>query len=124
MGMAHRRDAWSESDVMAQQQSATARDIAEIGRLLRELEARFESLGGSAKADAAQAGGAAADMLSDALLAVTERVRETARSASGEAARVGSDAVHRIESEIGHRPFAMLAVAAGIGFLLGYLNRR
>jgi ElaB/YqjD/DUF883 family membrane-anchored ribosome-binding protein len=39
------------------------------------------------------------------------------------ASQLGSDAMKRLAKEVDERPLAMLAVAAGIGFLFG-LSRR
>jgi ElaB/YqjD/DUF883 family membrane-anchored ribosome-binding protein len=36
-----------------------------------------------------------------------------------EAARIGSDALKKLSDEIEHRPLLMVAIAAGIGFILG-----
>lgn len=117
--------------------SATAREIAEIGQLLRQLEGRLGHLGASATAQAREAGSAIPAMISDALSDLTERfrdsdlaerfrdtVRDRARNVGDQAARAGSSAWHKIEDEIGHRPLATLALAAGIGFLVGVLGRR
>lgn len=117
--------------------SATAREIGEIEELLRQLEGRFQRLGGSAIADAREAGGAIPEMISEALADLTERLRavvqDRAHDVGAHAARagsdawrkvVGSDAWHKVEDEVSHRPLATLAVVAGIGFLVGVLGRR
>lgn len=104
--------------------SASAREVAEVARLLRELQARVESLGAAAKTDASNVSSAIPDMLSEILGDLTGRVRQGARSVGGEASRVGHDALHKFEEEVGNRPLATIAVAAGIGFLLGIMNRR
>jgi len=107
---------------------ATSRDIAEIGRLLRDLEGQFGHLAQSVAVDARQASSTVPDMISQALSDIAERVRATvqysARSVGEEATRVGSGAWRKIEDEVVHRPLAALAIAAGIGFLIGALNRR
>ena len=40
------------------------------------------------------------------------------------ASRLGSDTIRKLTDEVEHRPFTMLAIAAGIGFLAGLANRR
>jgi len=45
-------------------------------------------------------------------------------SVADEASRLGGDAIKRLTDEVEARPFIMLAVAAGIGFLAGLANRR
>ena len=108
-------------------QSATARDISEIAQLLRQLEGRLHKLGASATSDAREAGAAVPGMISDALDTLPDRFRSVLRENSHfgqEAAKFGSDAWHKVEDEIGHRPLTTLAIAAGIGFLFGLLGRR
>ena len=108
--------------------SATAREIAEIEQLLRQLEGRLARLGVSAAADIREAGSAIPGLVSDAFGALTEHLRDrfgdSARHAGEEAARAGSRAWHRVEGEISHRPLATLAVVAGLGLLVGMLGRR
>ena len=38
--------------------------------------------------------------------------------------RMGNDALHRITTEVEHRPLATLAVAIGVGILIGIAGRR
>jgi ElaB/YqjD/DUF883 family membrane-anchored ribosome-binding protein len=104
--------------------TATAREIAEIGRLLRDLQERVTHLGPAAKADMSEGSRVLPEMISEALAELAGGIRENARHFGSGAARVGSDALGRVEEEVGHRPFATIAVALGIGFLLGMLNRR
>jgi ElaB/YqjD/DUF883 family membrane-anchored ribosome-binding protein len=66
-------------------------------------------------------------MIADAWADMSGRfndVQHGARAVGTEAARVGTGAWHKIEDEITHRPLTALAIAAGIGFLIGALNRR
>ena len=42
----------------------------------------------------------------------------------GDALKMGGDALRRLEDEVEHRPLAMLAVAAGLGLLIGMMTRR
>jgi ElaB/YqjD/DUF883 family membrane-anchored ribosome-binding protein len=108
--------------------SATSRDIAQIGKLLRELEGHLAHLARSVAADAREVSSNVPDLISDTLSDLSDRfrtsVQSSARSVSAEAARVGGGAWHRIEDEVASHPLTALAVAAGIGFLIGALNRR
>jgi ElaB/YqjD/DUF883 family membrane-anchored ribosome-binding protein len=105
-----------------------AREIGEIGELLHQLEGRLTRLGGSAVADAREAGSALPEMISETLSDLTERVRaivgDRKHGLRAQAARAGSDAWHRVEDEVSHRPLATLALVAGIGFLVGVIGRR
>ena len=95
---------------------------------MRDLEGQLAHLAKSVAADARDAGSNVPDLISDALADISDRFRTTvqssARSVGAEAARVGSGAWHRVEDEVVNHPLAALAIAAGIGFLIGALNRR
>jgi len=108
--------------------SATSRDVAQIGKLLRDLEGHLAHLAKSVASDAREVSSNVPDLISDAFAELSERFRTTvqssARGVSAEAARVGSGAWHRVEDEVSNHPLTALAIAAGIGFLIGALNRR
>jgi ElaB/YqjD/DUF883 family membrane-anchored ribosome-binding protein len=108
--------------------SATSRDIAQIGRLLRDLEGQLTHLAKSVAADARDASSNVPDMISDAFSGLSERlgtiVQSNARSVGEEAMRAGTGAWRKVEDEVVNRPLTALAIAAGIGFLIGALNRR
>jgi ElaB/YqjD/DUF883 family membrane-anchored ribosome-binding protein len=44
---------------------------------------------------------------------------EEAARFGNEAAKFGNDALHRMASEVEHRPLVILAVAVGVGILIG-----
>ncbi|MGH6739988.1 MAG: hypothetical protein ACREDY_13330 [Bradyrhizobium sp.] len=130
---------------MARRNTAS-NDIAEIereiGRLLHDLETRVGRLNTLTRKTASQAANGAkdaangaseyvsetlsdaADRLRDSASEAIERVQHGASAMSDEASRVGNDALHRLEDEIGNRPLLTLAIAAGIGFLAGMAGRR
>ncbi len=103
-------------------------EVAEIQQLLRQLEGRLEQLTSTAATEARTASSAIPDIITEALTALAERFRDTihdkARDVGEEAARVGTDAWKKIEKDIGARPLVVLAVAAGIGFLVGLFGRK
>jgi ElaB/YqjD/DUF883 family membrane-anchored ribosome-binding protein len=107
---------------------SSSREIAQIGRLLRDLEAHLGHLARSVAADARDAGSNVPDLISQALADMSDRfrssVQDRALSVRAEAARVGSGAWHRLEDEVVSHPLTALAIAAGIGFLIGALNQR
>ena len=95
--------------------SARSRSIDEFDRRLRALEHRLASMGGQ---------------LASALPAA-DRFRYGAGSISGEAAklgtemaRVGDRAMRRLSDEVEHRPLVVLAVAVGVGILIGLASQR
>lgn len=106
----------------------TPLDISEVGRLLHELEGRLGQLAAFISANAREASGTVPDRISDAWSDVSERVRTSlrhnARGVGAEASRIGTGVWHTIEDEVVNRPLLALAIAAGIGFVIGALNRR
>ena len=106
--------------------SASARDVADIERLLRELEGKLGHLSSSVAADGKAAVSAVPDMITEAFSELADRVRQSTNGVRHEAeqCRRARRIAHRIEDEVAARPLATLAVAAGIGFLIGMLNRR
>ena len=126
-------------------QSSYAREFAEVERRMQHLEQRLDRLGSVASRTAASgvAGAAqATERVGDALVAalgdLVDRFRGGARSVGGEASRfgqdaarfgheaskLGGDALRRVSSEVERRPLMMLAVAVGVGLLIGWAGRR
>ena len=125
-------------------QSSYAREFAEVERRMQHLEQRLERLGGVASRTAANgiAGAAqATDRVSDALVSalgdVVDRFRGGARSRwrsravwSGRGPvrprgdKLGGDALRRVSTEVERRPLVMIAVAVGVGLLIGWAGRR
>ncbi len=118
--------------------SAFASNVSAIEGRLRALENEIERIGRAAGRRTSVGMSVAGDQLGDAIAsAVTEivdRFRSGRRLAAGEAARlgdeavkfgakIGSDALHRMAREVEHRPMVVLAVAVGIGVLIGATGR-
>jgi ElaB/YqjD/DUF883 family membrane-anchored ribosome-binding protein len=107
---------------------ATSFDVNDIVTLLRDLEPILTRLAAFVSANAREARSAIPDRISDAWSEVSDRVGSTvryrARDMGEEAARVGRGVWYRIEDEVVHRPLVALAIAAGIGFVIGALNHR
>lgn len=103
---------------------SVADDIAniehEIGQLMTDIEARVGKLNALARRSAKDAANGASEFVSDTVSGAADRVRNGA----DDAARMGNDAIRRIEDEVGQRPLLTLAIAAGIGFLAGMAGRR
>lgn len=120
--------------------SAFAPHISAIEGRLRAIENELERIGRRAGQRAAVGASAAGgDQISDAIAAavseIVDRFRSSGRLAGDEAARfgneavkigarVGNDALRRIASEVEHHPLVTLAVAIGIGILIGIAGRR
>ena len=108
--------------------NSTTSDIAEIqdeiAQLMRDLESRVGRLNTLTRRGASHAASEASDFVSETVSETAERLRSGAHAVTDEAARLGNDALRRIEDEVGHRPLLTLAIAAGIGFLAGMAGRR
>ncbi|HVY58107.1 MAG TPA: hypothetical protein VHA77_09690 [Xanthobacteraceae bacterium] len=114
-------------------------DLAEIERLMRDLEGRIVHLTQTtARASAEGASNLASqagEAVTDALGNMIERLRDGARTMSDETARyarsfgdgpgkLGAQALHRVSEEVENRPLLLIAIAAGLGFLAGFAGRR
>jgi ElaB/YqjD/DUF883 family membrane-anchored ribosome-binding protein len=103
-------------------------EIVAIEELMQDLETRLRRLNSKTKSEASGASGDISDFVTEALAGIAERLKDGAESVThsitDEAARVGTDAMKKIWDEMEHRPLATLAIAAGIGYLLGLLGRR
>ena len=82
-------------------------------------------------ASAAQAADRVGETIASALTSMAERFRGGAGSMGDEAARIGSeaaklgnDALRRLSDEVEHRPLVTLAVAVGVGILVGLASHR
>jgi ElaB/YqjD/DUF883 family membrane-anchored ribosome-binding protein len=121
-----RKSNHSADDVAAKSHSSD--DIETIEELMHDLETRLRRLNTKAKSEVSDASGDSSDFVTDALASITARLRNGAEgvshSVTDEVARVGSDAIKKIWDEMEHRPLATLALAAGVGYLIGLIGRR
>jgi ElaB/YqjD/DUF883 family membrane-anchored ribosome-binding protein len=117
-----------------QRKSAFDRNISALEGRLHALEDQIDQLGRSAGRRASANVSAAGDHIGDAIAAavteIVDRFRSGRRVAGDEAmrfgneaakfgAKVGNDALQRVASEVEHRPLVTLAVAIGVGVLIG-----
>ena len=105
---------------------AISTEIGDIDQRLRALERRLEGIGSRSAASATQAVDHVGDTIASALSGVAERLRGPANSMREEVAKIGGDAaklgdraLRRIADEVEHRPLITLAVAVGVGVLVG-----
>ncbi len=107
-------------------------DIGEIDRRLRALENRLERVGGRASASAVQAADRVGENVAAALSSMADRLRggvrldgrRSGQDRRAEAAKLGNDALRRLSHEVEHRPLVTLAVAVGVGLLVGLASHR
>jgi len=108
-------------------------DLSSVDRRVQDLEkrlARLTSAAGRASSNISSSVSDTTEQLGDTLVSaladVSDRFRGSARSVGNEAARLGrgagrlsSEALDRLSTEVEQRPLVILAVAAGIGLLIG-----
>jgi ElaB/YqjD/DUF883 family membrane-anchored ribosome-binding protein len=114
--------------------SAFAPDLSALESRLRSLENEIERVGRkagrSASAGMSSAGDQIGEAVASAVSEIVDRFRSGRRLAGDEAvrfgneaakfgAKVGNDALERVASEVEHRPLITLAVAIGVGILIG-----
>jgi ElaB/YqjD/DUF883 family membrane-anchored ribosome-binding protein len=113
-------------------------DLSVIEGRLRAIEtdlARYgRKAGRRASSGMAAAGGQISDALTPILSEIADRFRDSGRYAGDEAARFGNEAVKigtrmgnqalsRMSEEVERRPLVTLAVAIGVGVLIGMAGR-
>ncbi len=104
---------------------AISSNLREIERRLRALEGQLQRVGSRTSAGAAFAAEGIGEAIASSLSSIAERFRGTSSSVGSEAAKMGDQALRRVSAEIENRPLMMLAVAAGVGILVGLsLHRR
>jgi ElaB/YqjD/DUF883 family membrane-anchored ribosome-binding protein len=115
--------------------SFAERNVAELERRLVALERQLGRSASRASSTVSsgmsQASDRVAELIAAALNEAGSRFRGGARGVGAEAshlgheaARLGNDAVKRLAHEVEERPLVMLAVAAGLGLLVGLAARR
>jgi ElaB/YqjD/DUF883 family membrane-anchored ribosome-binding protein len=121
------------------------RDVGDIERRIRALEMRLERTGrfasrasSDAMARAAQSSDRLGEVVLSALGDLVDRFRsggqgvgrdiarfgDDAARLGQEASRIGGEALDRVSREVKQRPLLMIAVAVGVGLLIGLGGRR
>ena len=101
-----------------------------VRALEKELERVARSAGRRTSASVSAAGDQVSDAIASAVTEIVHRFRSGRRFAGDEAARlgdeaakygakIGRDTLHRMTSEVQHRPLVILAVAVGVEILIG-----
>jgi len=113
----------------------TSADLGEIERRLRTIERQLERAGSRASAGASQAADQVSDMIASALNSTADKFRDRANTVGNvmteeaarlgnEAAKLGDNALRRLSKEVENRPLVTLAIAVGVGLLIGLSSRR
>ncbi len=110
---------------------AVSAEVGEIERRLRALEKDLEKIGSRATASARQSAEGLGDAIASALGGWADRFRRSAASIGDQsagfgkdAAKFGANALSRVSEETGTHPLFALAVAIGVGVLIGMASRR
>ncbi len=111
--------------------AAAVKENPKIEELVSGLEQQIRRLSEVANAGREQVSEGADEVnefVARALEDIMNRVRNTSAdvgsTVASEISRIGSDTAKKVADEVEHRPLIMLALAAGIGFLIGFANRR
>ena len=106
-------------------------EVGDIERRLQTLQRRIEKLGTRASSDARDTAGGLSEAVASALSNWADRFSEGTNSlgdrsaAFGKnAARYGTAALDRVSSETEQRPLMAVAVALGVGVLIGMAMHR
>jgi ElaB/YqjD/DUF883 family membrane-anchored ribosome-binding protein len=105
---------------------ALSSEVGEIERRLRILERSIEKLGARASSNARDTADGLGEAVASALSSWVERFRQSASSLGDESAALGKDAarygtaaLNKISNETEQRPLIAVAVALGVGILIG-----
>jgi ElaB/YqjD/DUF883 family membrane-anchored ribosome-binding protein len=105
---------------------AISSEVGEIERRLRILERSIEKLGARASSNARDTADGLGESVASALSSWADRFRQGASSLSDQsaafgkdAARYGTAALNQISNETEQRPLIAVAVALGVGILIG-----
>jgi ElaB/YqjD/DUF883 family membrane-anchored ribosome-binding protein len=98
-------------------------NVREIERRLRSLEQQLERVGDRTFASTAEVVERVGAAIAPVLSSIANRFPGGTHSMSDEAAKLGNDALRRLSNEVEHRPLVTLAVAVGVGILVGLASR-
>src|SRR5262252_7061566 len=98
-------------------------NVREIERRLRSLEQQLERGGDRTSASTAEIAERVGAAIAPVLSSIVDRFRGATHSVGDEAERLSNDALRRLSNEVGHRPLVTLAVAVGVGILVGLASR-
>lgn len=109
---------------------AISAEVGEIERRLQSLEKSLEKIGAKASTTARDSADSFGDAVSSALFGWADRFRQSASTIgdqsaaiSRDAAKFGSNALNKVSDETERHPLFALAVAVGVGVLIGMVAR-
>jgi len=106
-------------------------NFGDIERRLHSLEQHLERIGSRTTTRAIQTADHVGETVASVLSSIADRFRggadsmgDEAAKFGSEAAKLGNDALRRLSKEVEHRPLVTLAVAIGVGILVGLASHR
>ena len=109
---------------------AISAEVGEIERRLRAIERTLETISGRASTSAQETAGNLGETIGSALSDWASRFRQSvsvvgnqSTALGKDAAKYGSEALNRLSDETGNRPLFALAIALGVGILIGMAAR-
>ena len=109
---------------------AISAEAGEIGRRLQALEKSLEKLGARAATTGRDTAENLGDAIASALSGWADRFRQGTNTVGDQSAALGKDAaklgavaLNRITDQTGRRPLFALAIAVGVGILIGIAMR-
>jgi ElaB/YqjD/DUF883 family membrane-anchored ribosome-binding protein len=109
---------------------AISAEVGEIERRLRSLEKNLQSIGARTSIDAKDTAESLGDAIASALGRWADRLRQGASVLGGQSAVISKDAakfggvtLRRVSDEVEERPLLTVAVALGVGILIGMVCR-
>jgi ElaB/YqjD/DUF883 family membrane-anchored ribosome-binding protein len=109
---------------------AISAEAGEIGRRLQALEKSLEKLGTRASTTGRDTAENVGDIIASALSGWADRFRQGTSTVGDQSAALGKDAaklgavaLNRITDQTGRRPLFALAIAVGVGILIGIAVR-
>ena len=109
---------------------AISAEAGEIGRRLQALEKSLEKIGARASTNGRDTVENLGDAVASALSGWADRFRQGTSTVGdqsallGDAAKLGAVALNRITDQTGRRPLFALAIAVGVGILIGVAMRK
>jgi ElaB/YqjD/DUF883 family membrane-anchored ribosome-binding protein len=114
--------------------SSYKRNVSNIGDHLRGIQTELNKIGNTASQQASHSASAGADQVRQLIGAISPVLEDLAglfnqsqshaADLSRKALRAGSDSATRVTSQTKEQPMLMLAVAFGIGILIGFSSKR
>jgi ElaB/YqjD/DUF883 family membrane-anchored ribosome-binding protein len=98
-------------------------NVRDIERRLRSLEQQLERVGDRTSESTAEIAERVGAAIAPVLSSIADQFRGGAHSMGDEVAKLGNDVLRRLSNEIKHRPLVTLAVAVGVGILVGLASR-